>query len=161
MATDQTWDKSASKPNKRNYMQKTFSITNVGSHRISFCIGEDAGGYSCVRVPGIQHGYISTGRSVQPGTEIKVWCFEYEPMPWHGVVTDQDLINKLVKQDKGDWMPTLIKSALQIAAEADQLLHLIQKTVEIAEKAAYLKGRTDQAQTIVKSLGLEQYLARF
>jgi len=142
-------------------MKKIFSITDVSSNRISFRIGDDVGGHSCVRVGGIQHGYISSGGSNKPGSDLKVWCFEYDPLPWYGVITDQELIKNIVDKDKGYWMPTLIKSTLRIAAEADQLLWLVQKTVEMAEKAAHLKGRTEQAQTIVKSLGLDHALVRF
>lgn len=142
-------------------MKTPFSITDVSSNRISFRIGEDVGGHSCVRVSGIQHGYISAGTSNQPGSSVKVWCFEYDPMPWYGVITDQDLIKSTVNKEKGYWMPTLIKSTLRIAAEVDQLLYLVQKTIEMAETAAHLKGRTEQAQTIVKSLGLDHTLVKF
>lgn len=132
-------------------MKTPFSITDVKSDRISFRIGEDLGSYSCSREHGIRHGCIAVGG----GNDFKVWCFNYDPLPWYGVVTDQDLIAQIKNQDKSYWMPTLIKSTLRIAAEADQLLWMVQKTVEMTEAAALLKGRKEQAKTIVASLGLD------
>lgn len=138
-------------------MKKTFSITDVSLNKISFRIGDDVGGYSCVSGVVSRNGYISVGSSSISGAT-KVWCFEYDPLPWHGVITDQELIKSIMNKDNSYWMPTLIKETLKIAAEADQLLHLVQKTIEMAKVDAYEKGRLNQAQAIVKSLGLDHSL---
>lgn len=139
-------------------MKKQFSITNVVLDRISFRIGEDVGGHSSIQADGIQHGRISCGHCGKGKN--KVWCFEYDPLPWYGVITDQEMIDNIRNMDKGYWLPQLVKQSLRVAAEADQLLFMIQKTIELESKSSYEKGRLEQAQTIVKSLGLDHSLVR-
>lgn len=139
-----------------------FLITHVGPSRIDFQIGNHTPkGYSCVHEHGIQHGYVSRGRINEHNLDLKVWVFEYEALPWRGVITDQELIRQMEKCNKGYWIPSLIKSALRLAAEADTLLFMVQRTLQMVEASARLKGRTEQAQAIVGALGLDKRLVEF
>lgn len=129
-------------------------IEDVNANQISIMIGDKLdGGYSATKVQGITNGSVSLGSCGR--TDEKVLIFNYDPIPWRVVITDQAFIADLTKKEKGYWIPCLIKSTLKIAAESDQLLYLFSKTMEMTKDSAFKDGRLHQSKLIVESLGLD------
>lgn len=134
-----------------DYSVKTsVSITDSRGDKICFTVGPEINESNSSVVASRAHGCISIG-TFSP-SKLRVVYVEYEQLPWRIQFTDQAIIDRVQKLDKGYWMPRFLHEAMLAATVGGQLRFIIERTIAITREAAIADGRKQKLNELLAVL---------